>query len=123
SASLRRDGSSRFSSENRWGNFSSVSGGWRLSGEDFVRQFLPAVVDDLKIRGSVGTLGNTEDIGNYEYQAFINTFSRYILGNDQHVAPGSIQRSLINTDIRWESTKTTNIGIDLSLFSHALQLT
>lgn len=123
SASIRRDGSSRFGEGNRWGNFPSISAGWRITNEEFAKNTLPSFISDLKVRGSYGTLGNTENIGDYDYQAYINTFSRYILGTGQQVAGGSIERNLVNSNIRWESTETKNFGIDLGLFTNALQVT
>ena len=122
SGSIRRDGSSRFSSENRWGNFPSVSLGWRVINEKFAKNILPSVVSDLKLRASYGSLGNTENIGDYEYQAYINTFTRYILGNSQQVIPGAITRTLVNKNIKWETSSTSNFGLDLGFFNNKLQV-
>lgn len=118
-AVLRRDGSSKFSDENKWSNFPSVSLGWRISNEGF---FQSEKISDLKLRASYGELGSG-NIGNYEYMGFINTFGAIVLGDGQVLYPSATQVRLANSQLRWETLKQTNVGIDMSLFNNRLQLT
>lgn len=118
-AVLRRDGSSRFSDDNKWSNFPSISAGWRLSNESF---FNVDQINNLKFRYSYGELGSG-NIGEYEYQGFINTFGAIVLGNDQNLNPSATQVRLANSELRWETLKQTNIGFDLAMFKSRLQVT
>ena len=118
-AVFRRDGSSRFSQQNKWGNFPSVSLAWRLSNESF---FNVEAIDDLKLRASYGELGSG-NIGYYEYLGFINTFGGAVFGRDQQVQPSATQVRLANEELRWEVLKQTNIGIDAEFFDRSLLLT
>ncbi|GAA0540742.1 SusC/RagA family TonB-linked outer membrane protein [Chitinophaga japonensis] len=115
---FRRDGSSRFGANNRWGNFPSASLGWRISEEPF----FPAtgLIDDLKLRGSYGLAGNN-NIGNYTYLPgvvidnggnFLNN-TNYVFGSG--LASGIRVNALANPDLGWESSRQMDIGIDLSL--------
>ena len=118
SGSLRRDGSSRFDRDNRWGTFPSIGLGWRLSEEKFwepIKSFL----DEFKLRGSWGQLGNSA-IGDYEYQSLVNFGLNYILGASQQIAQGGAPVFINNEDIRWETTAQTNLGLDLGLFNSKL---
>jgi TonB-linked SusC/RagA family outer membrane protein len=105
----RRDGTSRLPKDKRWGNFLSVSLGWRISGEEF---FDIPFIDDLKIRANYGTLGNSS-IGYWDYQSTINTAPRAIMGNPETKEIGMIQSRLTNTDLVWEKKTTANAGFDL----------
>lgn len=116
---IRRDGSSKFSDENKWGNFPSVSAGWRISNESF---FKSEFINDLKLRASYGELGSG-NIGNYEYQSFINTFGAIVLGDGQTVHPSATQVRLANSELRWEKLKQTNFGLDLGVLNTDLRLT
>jgi TonB-linked SusC/RagA family outer membrane protein len=118
-AVLRRDGSSRFSDANKWSNFPSISAGWRLSNESF---FKVDQINNLKLRFSYGELGSG-NIGEYEYQGFINTFGAIVLGNDQNLYPSATQVRLANSELKWETLKQTNIGVDLGMFNNKLQIT
>lgn len=110
-ASIRFDGGSRFGPGNKWGSFPAFSAGWRISEEAFMQDL--TFLSDLKLRGSYGESGNW-NIGDYRYQATINgNFNYNFNGNLQ---PASTINALANTDIRWETTKMTNIGFDLGLF-------
>lgn len=112
-ANVRYDGSSRFSPDNRWGFFPSVSAGWYVSEESFWEP-LSDVIDALKIRASWGKLGNA-GIGNYEWQHFYSSVS-YAREN-KDVFPGLRYNSFGNTSISWETTQVTNIGADFRLFN------
>lgn len=112
SASVRRDGGSRFGPSNKWGTFPSVSAGWRLSEEGFMKSL--TAVSDLKIRASYGETGN-DRIGDYVYQGTIN--SNMFYNFDGSLQGGGTVTALANADLRWESTKMKNIGLDLGLFN------
>lgn len=122
-ATFRRDGSSRFASSNRYGNFPSVAAGWNVYRETFFNDMgLDNIFSMLKIRGSYGILGNQE-IGNYLYSASIANNLNYVIGADQHKWSGSIQTNFATTDIKWETTKTFNVGLDASFLNNALTFT
>lgn len=118
-AVFRRDGSSRFSDANKWSNFPSLSLAWRLSNESF---FNIESISDLKLRASYGELGSG-NIGNYEYQGFINTFGAIVLGTGQNLTPSATQVRLANSELQWETLKQTNLGLDLAVFKNKLQIT
>ncbi|MFT3902025.1 MAG: SusC/RagA family TonB-linked outer membrane protein [Niabella sp.] len=115
---FRYDGSSKFASKNRWGFFPSVSAGWRLTNESFMQGYKDKV-GDIKIRGSYGVLGN-QRIGDYRYltryQIYTNT---YVSGDSAAAGAGFIYG---NNDLRWESTRTANIGFDASFFRNRLNV-
>ncbi len=125
-ASIRRDGSSRFSDANKYGTFYSVSGGWRVSEEAFFRDRFSSV-SDLKLRASYGVLGN-QSIPDYLYLP--NTVSsgnptvNYPFGSGlrQNIAVGAIITNASSPDIRWEQSATFNAGIDLSLLNEKFLL-
>ena len=122
--SIRRDGSSRFGPDNRYGTFASASIGWRITEESF---FDVPFVSDLKPRFSIGTLGN-QNIDNFLFLATLasnNSALNYPLGSGQSQAVnvGTINRSLAATDIKWEESRTTNIGLDLGLLEDKIGLT
>lgn len=114
---LRVDGSSRFTKENRWGYFPSVSGAWRISEEEFMRN-AKELVDGLKVRASFGTLGNQnlagDDAASY-YPTTQNLATGQISMNDI-IYPLVTLNTLANPDIKWETTTMFDVGIDMSLF-------
>jgi TonB-linked SusC/RagA family outer membrane protein len=112
-ATIRRDGSSRFAPQNRWGNFPSLALGWKLHNEQWFQKALPGYVNQVKLRASYGELGNQE-IGDYQYQAFINSYAHAVFGNQ--LALGSTQTTFAVPDIKWETMISRNIGIDIELF-------
>tara|TARA_R110000751_G_C13793604_1_gene482556 strand:+ start:2166 stop:5546 length:3381 start_codon:yes stop_codon:yes gene_type:complete len=111
SASIRRDGSSRFGEQNRWGNFPSVSAGWVLSEEDFMPK--NGIVSFLKLRGSYGVSGNF-NIGNYSHIPTISG-ANYVFGSS--VAAGRRVDNLADRTIGWETNKQLNVGIDFNLLN------
>lgn len=115
-ANVRRDGSSRFGPENRWGVFPSFSAGWRVSQEDF---FNVSFIDELKFRGSWGQLGN-DQIGLYAFASAINLSQNYTLGASQAILPGAAPIALANPDIKWEQTTQLNFGVDLGMLNNRL---
>src|SRR5438270_1868929 len=121
--SLRRDGSSRFGPGNRYGTFGAASVGWVMSQEPFYRSIpvLGRDVDYFKLRASHGVLGN-QDIGNYRFSAPIVQGLNYLFGSSV-VASGATQLTLANPNIRWQSNRETNVGVDLGLFQSRLTVT
>ncbi|MCL6261171.1 TonB-dependent receptor [Aquiflexum sp. TKW24L] len=117
SASVRRDGGSRFGPSNKWGTFPSVSVGWRLSQETFMQSL--TAISDLKLRASYGETGN-DRIGDYVYQGTINSNHFYNFAGSLQGA--STISALANANLKWESTKMKNIGMDLGLFNDRFNL-
>lgn len=117
----RYDGSSRFTKNNRWGFFPSVSAGWVVSQENFLKNTTD-IIDILKLRVSYGLLGN-QNIGNYPYAAVVKPGYGYYLGDDKSLTPGVAQTTLSNSDISWEKSKQFDVGIDLSLWNGLLSIT
>ena len=115
-ANIRRDGSSRFSEDDRWGTFPSFSAGWRITQEPFMEQF-SHFLDELKFRASWGELGNQE-IGNYPYQTVMSLGENYPFGGT--LSPGARMKTAANSEISWETTKMTNFGLDGYLFNGKL---
>ncbi|MBN9298040.1 MAG: TonB-dependent receptor [Filimonas sp.] len=118
-ANARYDASSRFPPNNRWGLFPSVSLGWIVSKEHFMQKL--SWISNLKLRGSLGTLGN-QNIGNYPYQSVYNTGSSYPF-TDASLTPGVIQTALVDANIKWETTRVLDFGTDISLLNNRLNLT
>ncbi|MFR9579585.1 MAG: TonB-dependent receptor [Rikenellaceae bacterium] len=121
SASARRDGSSRFSEDNRWGVFPSASAGWNISDEPFFKS-LRKKVNSLKLRASVGTTGN-QNFSDYAFAATVGTEMDYVFSGDSSVSYGSLQEAYANADIQWETTTQYNLGIDASFFRSRLRFT
>jgi TonB-linked SusC/RagA family outer membrane protein len=122
SASLRADGSSRFGKDNRWGKFPSVSAGWIVSDEDFMKGF--SQLSLLKLRASYGVIGNN-NIGNYTQYASVSsgaTASNAIFGSTPTVFSGAAQTSLPNTGLTWEKTREYDFGFDVGFFNHRINL-
>jgi TonB-dependent starch-binding outer membrane protein SusC len=120
--SIRRDGTSRFVGNNRWGNFPSVSAGWRISKEKFFEP-LTSVVNDLKIRGSVGTLGNS-NVGLYPTYATLEPHYA-VMGptNGQSASLAYALGAAVNKNLKWESTLKKDIGFDANFLNSKLTLT
>lgn len=117
-ATVRRDASSRFKKSNRVGYFPSFAAGWRISNERFFPE-TNGIINDLKIRGSWGKLGN-ENIGNYLYQAVINPAIVYTFSGQRVL--GGIQTSVVSEDLKWEERMTSNIGFDVRLWQNKFDL-
>lgn len=122
-ANVRYDGSSHFHRDYRWGVFPSFSGGWVITEEAFFRELKQDWLSFLKLRASWGQIGN-ERIGNYAYEAnmkFGNTM--FYKGDELTSYKTAAQRELAYRDITWETTETTDIGIDLTFLNNRLRLT
>lgn len=116
-ASFRRDGSSRFAPGNKWGNFPSVSAGWRISEEAFMKNI--PIISELKLRGSYGSMG-FNGIGDYAWQVAVSQNTNAILGGSR--TQGAYFDQLGNTNLRWEVTKMSNVGLDLGLLNNSVTL-
>lgn len=111
-ASVRRDGSSRFHQDNRWGTFYSVGGAWYLSRENFMGQV--DWMDELRLRASFGQVGNENLSTYYAYQAF------YSLGWNNGINPGVLLSTLATPNLGWETSNTYNLGLSFGLFNRRI---
>ncbi|TDQ77386.1 SusC/RagA family TonB-linked outer membrane protein [Sphingobacterium yanglingense] len=119
---LRRDGSSKFGPDNRYGNFPSLALGWKIDEEEFFPK--GGLVNQLKLRGSWGKLGNEAALRYYDHQALIysdNSLVRGYVRGGGNPWPGSIATNLENREIGWETTVSQNIGADFGLFNNTLK--
>lgn len=110
--SFRRDGSSRFSPEARWGNFYSIGASWFANRENFLKNV--AWLNDLKVRAAYGTVGNDALSTYYEYQ------SLFSLGWNNATEPGVLASKLANDKLTWEVNKTTSLGIDFGVLNNRI---
>lgn len=113
-ATIRRDGSSRFGKKHRWGTFPSVSVAWRASQEKWFPK--NDYINDLKVRAEYGVTGSQASVGNYSYLASYNT-SVYPFGISSGNQTALVSSTLANPYIHWEEVAQTNIGFDASLFN------
>ena len=121
SAVIRRDGSSRFGENNRYGHFPGVSAAWRITEEDFMAD--QNLFNDIRFRASYGVTGNSE-IGNYAFASTYNTnvqHSSYpIQGDPNSVTMGIFKEAMGNPDLKWETTTQTNLGVDFTVLRNRL---
>ncbi len=117
-ANMRIDGTSRFARDNRWGYFPSFSAGWNFSREEFM-QFAEPVLSSGKLRASWGELGN-QNVGSdyYPYLTPIDSGESYPIGGKQNI--GFQQSKLGNANIKWETIRMLNVGVDLTFFNNRL---
>ena len=125
-ATLRADGSSKFAKNNRWGYFPSVSAGWVLSNESFMKN-TSSIVDFLKLRASWGQVGN-QNISPWQYLAPIQTSNtNYYFGSADFDASGNTvgayPNRLSNLDLKWETSEQTNIGFDSQFMNNHMNVT
>lgn len=116
---LRRDGSSRFGKDHQFGNFPSLAVAWNLSNEPFFSK-LQETFNTAKLRMSYGVLGNQE-FDDYRFSPAINLNTNYVVGQGQTLWSGAIQTAFATPDIKWESSKTLNVGADLSFLDRRLE--
>ena len=114
SASIRRDGSSKFGFQQRWGVFPSVSLGWRITQEDFMKKF--NWINDLKLRASAGINGSN-NIGNYAAYSTLASYN-YTLGGANAIGQGI--GSIPNPLLHWEESKSTDLGLDFSILKNRI---
>lgn len=112
SASYRRDGSSRFSPKNRWGDFWSVGASWRIIDEDFMSNYRDTWLSNALFKASYGAQGN-DNIGYYAYQSLFSIYNN--LGES-----GLVASRLETPELSWETNMNLNIGLDLSFFNNRL---
>lgn len=116
-ANARYDGTSRFPSNGRWGLFPSLSAGWRISEESFMKNI--SWIDNLKLRASWGKLGN-QNIGNYPYQNTLTLGRNYPFGGA--MSSGATVTTLANPNISWETTTVTDLGLDFTILNNKLDV-
>lgn len=119
SITFRRDGSSLFGENNRWGNFPSASVAWRISRENF---WNVSAINELKLRASYGSLGNSEFLQPWLYYAQINPFPRAVFGQNSVEQIGQTVTRLANSNLRWERKNTTNFGFEAATLNNRLTL-
>lgn len=119
-ATVRRDGSSLFKDGLRWGTFPSMAIGWNISNERFMESV--SAVSDVKIRASYGEIGSN-NVGIYAIDPTLNLFSEYIVGTGQNRVTGYSITNGVNSNITWETTKTTDIGVEFSALNRRLNVT
>lgn len=112
SGSIRWDASSRFAKDVRWNSFWSVGAGWRIKGEDFLKD--SRLISDLKLRGSYGEVGNDGTNSYYMYK------STYSLGYNNAQEPGILFGFLADPSITWESNKQTDVGLDFGFLNNRI---
>lgn len=113
-ANVRYDGTSRLPDVGRWGIFPSISAGWRITEEPFMNNL--SYIDNLKFRTSLGQLGN-QNIGSYPYQAILSS-SGYNFGGI--MSNGYYSNTMVNNNIKWETTTSSNFGLDFNLLQNKL---
>ncbi|WP_436415179.1 SusC/RagA family TonB-linked outer membrane protein [Petrimonas sp.] len=113
-ANFRADGSSKFVKGNRWGKFPSISLGWRVSEEPFMKSV--EFLDNLKLRAGWGQIGNEASVDSYSYATFASSGANYPFGGV--FTPGFSFNSTGNSELKWEKTTTTNVGVDFGLFNN-----
>ncbi len=123
-ASIRRDGTSKFGENNKYGNFPSFALGWKITDENFMKN--QNIFDFLKMRYSWGQAGNDAALDYYDFIAVISQGKSqnnggYVFGNPQISQLGSIARTLPNPDLQWETTTSSNFGIDFSSLKNRLK--
>ena len=111
-ATVRRDGSSKFTKDNRWGTFPSVAAAWRISEEPFAQKL--TWLSNLKLRLSYGVTGNNDGIGNYATQQTVSSPIYYPFGDKYNT--GYSASSIVNKDLKWETSTEYNAGIDFGFF-------
>jgi len=112
---FRADGSSRFGENNKFGYFPSFSVGWKLSEENFLKS--AGWINNLMLRGGWGSLGNQNSLRNYAFASLVTPNINYTYGTAQAVVRGQALTSMGNPDLKWESTKETNLGLDFTGFN------
>ena len=121
---IRRDGSSRFGGNNRYGTFPAVSGAWRVISEPFMQD--QDFITDLKIRGGWGQMGNSNNVDpNNQYSLYAQSLARTIypiMGQNSGADTGFAQSRIGNPDAKWETSTTINIGFDASFFDDKLEV-
>ena len=121
-ATIRRDGSSKFGKNNRYGIFPAAAVGWRISSEDFMQDL--SWLDDLKLRASYGVIGNQNGLGaENQYSQYSKLIDNgYAVNGANGVLPGYTAITIGNPDAKWEKTITSNVGFDATIFDGAFDV-
>ena len=117
-ASIRRDGSSRFGANNKFAVFPAVSAGWLLS-KDIT---LPENINYVKLRASWGLNGNESSLGDFGFTSVIDPV-RYVFGDEQIISLGEVATTPANPDLKWEVSRQTDFGVDVGLWEDRLTFT
>jgi TonB-dependent starch-binding outer membrane protein SusC len=112
---IRADGSSKFGANNEFGYFPAAGAAWRIKQEDFLKDV--SFINDLKLRGSYGLTGNQNNINDYASRGLWGAGANYLS------APGTLPTQLANPNLKWESTRQADIGLDASFFNNRLSIT
>jgi TonB-dependent starch-binding outer membrane protein SusC len=115
-ATIRRDGSSRFLRDNRWGTFPSFAAGWNIAEESFLKN--TGIFNQLKLRAGWGEVGNQNSAANYGYVTTVRPNNIYVFGGQS--VQGFASEDLSNSELRWETTQQTNVGLDFSVLNDRL---
>ena len=118
-ANFRRQGSSMFGPDNRWGNFPSVSAGWRIDREEFMKSI--QIISNLKLRAGYGMSGNDLALQPYSYYATSQSGQRYVIGNQ--IVDGVSFPRIPNSELHWEEKSSLDIGIDLAMWDDRFTFT
>lgn len=121
--SFRRDGSSKFAKKNRWGNFPSFALGWRIDNENFFKKLNANWISSLKLRLGWGQIGN-QNIDSYLDRSLLSLWAQYgaLFGTKETLYQGIAVTRLGNPNIKWETTESTNVGLDATFFNNRLML-
>jgi TonB-linked SusC/RagA family outer membrane protein len=117
--SARRDGSSNFGPNNKYGNFYSIATGWNLTNEDFFPK--TSAINNLKLRLSFGAIGNEKIPGTAQYALIVGGIDA-VLGENEHIEPGASFSGGGNPDLKWESTTQFNAGMNMGIWEDRLML-
>lgn len=115
---VRRDGTSKLLSANRWKVYPSVSAGWLISEEEFMKNINP-IVSNLKLRASWGQIGNLGNLGPYQFSVPLNQ-TQALIGSTPVINYGYAEGELSNPNLKWESSEQTNIGLDFTMLNNSL---
>lgn len=118
---IRRDGSSRFGVNNRYGHFPSISANWIVSKEPFLRDLSSNLMSNLTFRASYGKVGSQE-IDDYSQFAIISPNINYVFGGSQNLTPGATFLNMGNSSLKWETTTQSDVGLDLGLLENRLTI-
>ena len=119
SADVREDGASKFGPGHKWGTFPAGSVAWRVSKEKFMKNV--KFINDLKLRAGFGTIGNNR-INDYLYLTSFRNDGTYFYGLNNQAVLAYYSNSLVNADLKWESTLNRNFGVDISMFKNKVNL-
>lgn len=115
---IRRDGTSKLLSENRWKVYPSISAGWLISEEEFMKNISP-IVSNLKLRASWGQIGNLGNLGPYQFSVPLNQ-TQALIGSTPTINYGYAEGELSNPNLKWESSEQTNVGLDFTMLNNTL---